>query len=347
MSEIVQRITHRVSLIWQVLRTGKITGGRERQIPQISPDEIAEIKEFFPMEKFFIFGHARSGTTLFLRLIRLHPEVHGNYQAHFFTRPPLLSKMVSSEEMGEWLARRSNRWNRGQDLTPVAMRALADYIMERDARKVGKQIVGDKSPNVLLNGQAVIEANRIYPDAKLFYIVRDGRDVLISHRFHKFINSSKQLYKEDLKIRDNFSKNPTSYYSGEKSIFTEKSIRKMAQGWVKNVVKTDQRGREVYGEQYHSLRFEDLLVKPYDTISRVWTFLGVDPAGLEKVVTSEMNNNPDADWQKENANELVALLKRGKSGSWHDLFTERDKRIFKDIAGELLVTWGYEKDMNW
>ena len=57
--------------------------------------EVAEARTFFPLEKFFIFGHARSGTTMLTRLIRLHPEVHCNYQAHFFTRPPLLESAGS------------------------------------------------------------------------------------------------------------------------------------------------------------------------------------------------------------------------------------------------------------
>ena len=63
-------------------------------IPDISPEEIAEAKNFFPREKFFIFGHARSGTTLLTRLVRLHPDVYCNYQAHFFSRAPLLLSLI-------------------------------------------------------------------------------------------------------------------------------------------------------------------------------------------------------------------------------------------------------------
>jgi len=92
-------------------------------VPAISPEEVAEAKEFFPLDKFFIFGHARSGTTLLTRLIRLHPEVHCNYQGHFFTRPPLLQSLVADHEIKGWLTRRSNRWNHGKDLSPVILRA--------------------------------------------------------------------------------------------------------------------------------------------------------------------------------------------------------------------------------
>jgi hypothetical protein len=31
-----------------------------------------------------------------MRLVRLHPEVHCNYQAHFFTRQPLLKSLVNT-----------------------------------------------------------------------------------------------------------------------------------------------------------------------------------------------------------------------------------------------------------
>ena len=149
---ILRKIKRRLANTFQVLRSGQLESSKSRSIPTITIEEIAEAKEFFPMEKFFIFGHARSGTTLLTRLIRLHPEVHCNYQAHFFTRPPLLSDMAAEKRFGDWLAHPSNRWNRGRDLTPVALRAMSDFILERDARRGGKTIVGDKSPNAFLKG---------------------------------------------------------------------------------------------------------------------------------------------------------------------------------------------------
>jgi hypothetical protein len=341
------RIKRRLSSTWQVLRTGALAEPYTRTIPSITAEEVAEIRQFFPLEKFFIFGHARSGTTLLARLVRLHPEVHCNYQAHFFTRPPLLSGMASGKEYEEWLTRRSNRWNRGKDLTPVALRAMSDYILERDARREGATVVGDKSPNVMLNGRAVREMHTFYPDGRLIYIVRDGRDTLISHRFQNFIDGSQFLPKEDIAIRDDFEKNPNPYFSGERSLFTEKSIRRMVSGWVENVTETDQMGRTLFGDHYYVLRYEDLLNTPYQEMERLWTFLGVDPKGLEEAVEVEMRQNPDADWQKEKAAELIAPLEKGKRGSWRQLFTTRDKKVFKEIAGQLLIDWDFAEDLEW
>ncbi len=169
-------------------------------IPPITAEEVAEIKQFFPREKFFIFGHARSGTTLLVRLVRLHPEVHCSYQAHFFTRRPLLKSLVNTPEAEEWLTRKSNRWNRGRDLSAVMLRVAADFVMEREAAREGKRIVGDKSPLSTIHGQAVREMASLYPDAKLIYIVRDGRDVLVSERFRNFVEESRFLNMEDRRI---------------------------------------------------------------------------------------------------------------------------------------------------
>src|SRR5512138_1681500 len=219
----------------RILLKGDSPKKKRNSIPAITTQEVAEIKQFFPREKFFIFGHARSGTTLLMRLARLHPEVHCNYQAHFFTRKPLLKSMVDSPEAEEWLTRKSNRWNQGRDLSPLVLRAAADFILERDAAKEGKMIVGDKSPSSTIHGQAVRDMHSIYPDAKLVYIVRDGRDVLISERFRNFVEESKFLSAEDKQIVEELRRDQTQFTNGTRSIFTENVIRRVAKGWVTNL----------------------------------------------------------------------------------------------------------------
>ena len=184
----------------RILLKGDPRKNTRNPVPAITPEEVAEIKQFFPREKFFILGHARSGTTLLMRLTRLHPEVHCNYQAHFFTRQPLLKSLVDTPEAEEWLTRKSNRWNYGGDLSPLVLRAAADIIMERDAAREGKRIVGDKSPSSVIHGQVVRDLHAVYPDAKIVYIVRDGRDVIISERFRNFIEESKFLAGRDKRI---------------------------------------------------------------------------------------------------------------------------------------------------
>jgi hypothetical protein len=40
-------------------------------------------------------------------------------------------------------------------------------------------------------------------------------------------------------------------------------------------------------------------------------------------------------------------FRSGKTGGWKEHFTEEHKTLFKDVAGDLLVRLGYEKDNDW
>jgi hypothetical protein len=333
----------------RILLKGEPKKNQRNPIPAITPEEVAEVKQFFPREKFFILGHARSGTTLLMRLACLHPEVHCNYQAHFFTRKPLLKSLVDSPEIEEWLTRKSNRWNHGRDLSPLVLRASADFIMERDAAREGKNIVGDKSPSSVIHGQVVRDMFALYPDAKIINIIRDGRDVLVSERFRNFVEESRFLTAEDKRIIADLQTDSAPFSDGRRSIFTETYIRNIASRWVNDLTESDAEAKRLYGKQYHSLRYEDLLEHPFDEMTRLWKFLGVKkiPKSLEKQIKSEMSSNPDEEWQAKRNEGIASFLPKGQAGNWQRLFTAKDKSIFKEIAGVMLVKWGYEKDSSW
>ncbi len=316
------------------------------ETPAITPEEAAEARSFFPLDKFFIFGHARSGTTMLARLVRLHPQVHCNYQAHFFTRPPLLESLTAADEVRAWLQRGSNRWNHGGDLSPLVLRAAADFIMEREARPLGKRIVGDKSPNSLNDGQAVQLMHKVYPDGALIYIARDGRDTVLSHRFQAFIEFPERLSPADQRIRADFAADPEPYLHGRKSVFTAEGLRRAAEGWVRNMTETHRLGQALYGERYLSLRYEDLLLDVWGQMQAVWAFLGADPPDEQarQALQAEANQNPDADWQKEKALDIAGALNKGKHGSWRQMFTPRDRDLFEQTAGETLAAWGYTSE---
>ena len=40
-------------------------------------------------------------------------------------------------------------------------------------------------------------------------------------------------------------------------------------------------------------------------------------------------------------------FRSGKTGEWKKYFTDEDKKIFKDVAGDLLIRLGYEKNNGW
>lgn len=333
----------------RILLKGAPQSRKRADIPAITRQEVAEVREFFPRDKFFIFGHARSGTTLLARLARLHPEVHCNWQAHFFTRQPLLKSLVNTPEAEEWLKRKSNRWNEGRDLSPLVLRGTADLIMEREAAREGKRIVGDKSPSSVIHGQAVRDLAAIYPDGKLVYIVRDGRDVLVSERFRNFVEESRFLNAEDRRILADLRADHKPFTDGVRSIFTESFLRRVAKGWVANLAETEAEGRRLFGKNFLSLRYEDLLADPLKELNRLWKFLGAKkPAkSIQKGIREEMSSNPDEEWQARRNEEIASFLPKGHAGNWRALFSSRDRAIFKEVAGETLVKWKYERDLDW
>ena len=224
--------------------------------------------------------------------------------------------------------------------------------MERDATREGSasaSIVGDKSPSSVIHGQAVRDMGAIYPDAKLVYIVRDGRDVLISERFRNFVEESKFLSAEDKRIISDLRTDPASFSDGRRSIFTESFIRRVAKGWVTNLHETDDEARKLYGKNYFSLRYEDLLNDPFKEMSRLWKFLGVKSVNksLAKKIQAEMSSNPDEEWQAKRDEGIASFLPKGQAGNWQRLFSAKDRSVFKEVAGEMLVKWKYEKDLEW
>jgi hypothetical protein len=194
----------------------------------------------------------------------------------------------------------------------------------------------------------VRDARALKPDAKIIYIVRDGRDVLISERFRNFVEESRFLTPEDKRIVADLRSDPAPFSDGRRSIFTEAFIRYIAERWAKDLSEIDTEAKRLYGENYISLRYEDLLAHPFEEMGRLWRFLGVDaPDSLAPAIQAEMASNPDEEWQAQRNGDLSSFLPKGQAGNWQRLFTARDKAIFKEVAGEMLIAWGYEKDGGW
>jgi hypothetical protein len=342
-------VQSRVRNAVRILLGGDVQPRRRTPIRALTREDLDDFHRFFPRTKFFLFGHARSGTTLLMRLVRLHREVHCDYQAHFFTRRPLLKSLVDSPEAEEWLSRRSNRWNHGKDLSPIVLRSVAEYVMERDAARLGKRIVGDKSPTSGIHGQSVRDLHALFPDARLIYIVRDGRDVAISERFRNFVEDSRFLTRRDRQILDRLREDPASFADGRQSLFTEEALRRIASGWATDLREVDSEGRRLFGRRYLVLRYEDLLGHPERELERTWRFLGTKaiPRTLGAQVRSELRSNPDEQWQSRRGQDLASFLAKGRAGNWQQLLTPRDREVFKAATGDTLQRWKYERSADW
>jgi hypothetical protein len=162
------------------------------------------------------------------------------------------------------------------------------------------------------------------------------------------VEESKFLKAEDKRIIAELRRDQTQFTNGTRSIFTETVIRRVAKGWVTNLQETEEEGRRLFGENYHSLRYEDLLAHPFDEMQKLWRFLGVQAdRSLEKKIVDEMSSNPDEQWQAQRNEDIASFLPKGQAGNWQRLFSTHDKSVFKEVAGEMLVKWKYETNNQW
>jgi len=168
-------------------------------------------------------------------------------------------------------------------------------------------------------------------------------------KYHKyFVEDSKFLTAEDRRIIEDLKRDQTPFTDGTRSIFTDTFIRQIAQRWADDVNEIDSESQRLYGQNYFSLRYEDLLAHPFDEMQKLWAFLGVSTeASLETEIQKEMGQNLDEEWQARRAGDIASFLPKGKAGNWRNMFTTHDRGVFKEVAGEVLVKWNYEQDLNW
>ncbi len=91
-----------------------------------------------------------------------------------------------------------------------------------------------------------------------------------------------------------------------------------------------------------SMRFEDLILDRQAAFNRLLDYLEV--RGYQP-----QTPRPRAIQALEAAivPKKSGTFRKGKPGNWQEHFTEANKSLFKEKAGDVLVELGYEKDQNW
>lgn len=328
-----------------------------KPIPQPMPPEDMKIEDV----RFFIVGHGRSGTTWLERTLNTHPEVLCLGPGMFFGRPlhnvggrrVLYEVLSGSEGLKTWHDFDENLWTKPEEFdrdVAQIVRAAMDALMRRRLTESGKRILGDRTPHHI---SFLHEVRTLYPDAKIVHAIRDGRDVAISG-MHGFWHTSEdrggptKLSSEEMEIRDSYLNDRAAFLAAGRSIFTEDRIRQRARGWDLYVRQGRKNGRVMFDENYSELLYEDHLEKPHETLRELFGILGADtgPEIIESVL--EANSFEKLSEGRARGQEASdTFFRKGISGDWREVFTERDKGIFKEEAGDLLVELGYEEDLSW
>lgn len=308
---------------------------------------------------FFIAGEMRSGTSWLRQTLTAHPDIACGYEGSFFGRDygreeiPVYTGPVSSftralaisEELRVWHDLPWNRWSNGyeEDLRNIA-RLSVDYFLSKEVSKTGKSIVGDKSPQ---HTACLDEIHEIYPDARIIHIVRDGRDVAVSAMHHWWRLARDQggvfeLTPEELEIRDAYLEDRDKFLASGRSIFTEERLKQLARRWCYRVSKAHRDGTALYGDGYLEIRYEDLLQDPRDTLRQVFELLNAssDDRVVERCIRASSFERISS--RQRGEEDSRSFFRKGVAGDWRGVFTERDRKIYEELAGEQLAKLGYE-----
>ncbi len=184
-----------------------------------------------PVEKappIFIVGCQRSGTTL----VRLMLDSHGNISCGPETRFLADLAKVTTDN---W--QRLAHYGYPKQYWHQSMAQFFDGIQSEYAAGRGKTRWADKTPRYALSLDFIDE---LFPTCRVVHVVRDGRDVVASHR-HRF-----------------------GYVAAVKA----------AEKWPRYIKAARETGARLSPERYHELRYERLVEDPEATMRALLEFLG-------------------------------------------------------------------------
>jgi len=328
------------------------------------------------MPVFFVVGQPKSGTAWLMKILDFHPEIFCKGGGRFFGRElrneefkemqvgkavrakiqpsSLYNALLDAEYLRLWIER--SIWSRNDDpedhLNKLTRLAIDHFLTER-LSKTNKRLVGDKTP--LFTPNILSEISVIYPEAKVIHIIRDGRDQAVSWMHHLWRSAKDQggifdLEPGELAKRRAFHQNPQEFLRSGEGIFLEKRLRSTAEDWKVRVGRAIEDGPALLGTHYVEVKYEDLLKRPEEEAGRLFEFLGAD-ASEETVNRCVESASFEKMSGRERGQENYTLdfgkRRKGIAGDWENVFTERDRELFKEVAGDLLIKLSYEKSNDW
>jgi len=225
----------------------------------------------------FIIGNSRSGTTMMGRILGNHDAVFTLHELHFFEQlwsPKDRDRSLSWDEAMRLAARlfciqhdgyltqgNTNRFSDEAEtlITSIQTSTLTSAVifegfLHFQAVRNGKRIACEHTPgNIFYIGEILT----LYPEARMINMIRDPRDVLLSQKRkwkRRFLGAKTIPLKEVFRAWINY--NPVT-------------ISKL---WNASINAADSYTTE---PRLYSLRFEDLLAEPEETVRRICDFLGL------------------------------------------------------------------------
>lgn len=276
-----------------------------------------------PFQPFFVAGAPKSGTTWLGKLLDVHPEISckGEACVYAFTH----SLTYISGEYNKLLAHRAKHVSEVNEFPPLSeseILSMMRYFIELrlaaivDPEKPELKFVGEKDP---IHAEQFPLLHKLFPEAKVIHILRDGRDVVLSSWHH------------NKRVND-----PTM-----KAVSFDAFLDEASGEWAKTVRKARETA-PLLGNQYLEVRYEDLVADVLPNLRRVLEHLGAcadeeilracaEGASFERLSQGRSRGQEDAQ----------SFFRKGLADDWKNHMTPAQISRCNIRSGGLLQELGY------
>jgi LPS sulfotransferase NodH len=269
----------------------------------------------------FVVGAPRSGTTMLQLMLHAHPRIAippetrfvlGAYQRRAEWGD--LTDIANRRRLAEWITRGETNFA-DLDLDadaviaqivdgPPVLGAAMGIVFRAYANKFGKPRWGDKRPAYLLNVDLLL---RMFPNAQIINIIRDGRDCVAS-------TIGQPWHRGGL----------------NEAIYTW--CRSDDEGW--------RARRTLDSETYHELHYESLVADPVRRMKAICAFLGEDfvPAMASPATMADVAVPERKVWHELTRGEVTTT----RVGTFADRLRPAELAFCQSVMAKRLVRRGYQ-----
>lgn len=312
-----------------------------------------------PARQAFILGNYKSGSTWLLQMLSLHPEIRGVSETHIFHQlhktpdfPACTHKLFHDVPFSAGGPEKYLGYRAAQLAAPIAKRwrpvlsfrpeerpaTLLDLPravqakLERDlnaspTREAYCRTFFDTLAAALKPGRYLLEkstgaaayvpfAHDAFPDAKMLIIYRDGRDVVVSSRY--FVEY---------------------HLKHEQEAFRNHVLK-----WRAEIEMQLKYGKShgVFTCSYEALKADDRTV-----LKEILDYLGLPASSAVMDDMLRRSSFKFLTGRDPGQERRSGFIRKGIVGEHRSAFSDEEKRIFKELAGDLLIELGYERDNDW
>lgn len=287
----------------------------------------------------FIVGNSRSGTTMMMRIMNNHSEVHSINEPHFFEKmwspkddgveidvdiaSDLLAKLFTGQREGffEPVAKHRHKFEEEiKDLIEehdgkLTRMSIYTSFLHYEAQKNGKSIPCEKTPQNVFYLKEILEK---FPNARIINMVRDPRAVMLSQKRkwkRRSLGADFMTKRESLRLQINY--HPLA-------------VSKLWNAAV-GAIKSYEREPRVL-----TVRFEDILNQAEGTVREICSFASI-PYEEEMLLVPHAGSSSEADKKSE-----LGIRKTRAKGWIEKGLSKTEIRICQSTCSDLMKKYNYE-----